>query len=168
MPGQCANTYKVIDHDPHFPGLPLALPSTSLPRTVTFQDLTPNPSPSRASPTSLPSPQLLRVHAALGRVLYATGAASLFERIEDEEPFLDPERPDVRAPKLPVPDPDGASFWQDLVAGAGSARSSTSAEGCMSPSPASSSWLDLTEMARVLGVPTTTVRLGSGWQAKRF
>ena len=125
MPGQCANTYKVIDHDPHFPGLPLALPSTSLPRTVTFQDLTPNPSPSRASPTSLPSPQLLRVHAALGRVLYATGAASLFERIEDEEPFLesDPcEHPDVHAPKLPVPDPDGASFWRDLVVGAGDSR----------------------------------------------
>ena len=167
MLGQCANTYKIADHDPHFPTLPLALPSASLQHTVTFQDLSPS-STSRASSISLPTSDLLRAHAALGRVLYATGAASLFERIEDEEPFLDPERPDVRAPKLPVPDHDGASFWQDLVAGAGSARSSTSAEGCMSPSPASSSWLDLTEMARVLGVPTTTVRLGSGWQAKRF
>ena len=67
MPGQCANTYKIVDHDPHFPGLPLALPSTSLPRTVIFQDL--SPSPSRASSISLPSSDLLRAHAALGRVL---------------------------------------------------------------------------------------------------
>ena len=160
MLGQCANTYKIADHDPHFPTLPLALPSASLPHTVTFQDLSPS-STSRASSISLPTSDLLRAHAALGRVLYATGAASLFERIEDEEPFLesDPcEHPDVHAPKLPVPDPDGASFLRDIVARPENARSGAGTERCPSPSTSSSPsacQLDLNEIARVLGVPTT-------------
>ena len=51
------------------------------------------------------------MHAALASVLYATGAVSVFERIEDT---LDRKWPDVQ--DLPVPDPDGVSFWRDVVA----------------------------------------------------
>ncbi|KAM5539554.1 hypothetical protein V8D89_006663 [Ganoderma adspersum] len=152
-------TQVVADHDPHFPGLPraFALPSTPLPRTVTFQDLSAGPGSSPPS-ISLPSQALLRAHAALGRVLYASGAASIFERIEDEESFLDPcASPGVRALRLPVPDPDGASFWRDLVAGAWeSDAGDAGAERSTNPSPGSRHWQpDLKEMARVLRVPTT-------------
>ena len=76
------------------------------------------------------------MHAALASVLYTTGLASMFERIEDT---LDRERPDVR--DLPVPDPDGASFWRDVVAGPGGAGHGEDLAK------------DLKDFARVLGVP---------------
>nr|VWO99194.1 Polyamine oxidase (EC [Ganoderma boninense] len=116
----CAHTYKLADHDPRSPTLPPAFhesTSTSppVPRTVTFQDLDLAPGSASSPPSAraaLPSRSLLRAHAALGSVLYANSAAlaRIFERIE--EPMAR-ERPDVR--ELPVPDPDGASFWGDLV-----------------------------------------------------
>lgn len=127
------------------------------PHTVTFQDLTPGPS--RASSISLPSSELLQAHAARGRVLYATCAASIFERIEDEEPILNScGDPGVRPLRLPVPDPDGASFWRDLVVGAGDSRAGPDRHTKPSPSPSSRRWQrDLLAMARVLRVPPTTV-----------
>ena len=137
---QCANTYKIADYDPQLPSVPHAHQRSLAPaRTVTFQDLsTPAdraPSGSQAQhAVSLPNPELLTMHAALASVLYATGLASVFERIEDT---LDRERPGVQ--DLPVPDPDGVSFWRDVVAG----------DAGHGEDPAR----DLEDFARVLGVP---------------
>ncbi|KAI1794483.1 hypothetical protein LXA43DRAFT_997405 [Ganoderma leucocontextum] len=110
VPTQTPNTYQVKDHDPRFIGLPF--PSMTLPKSVTFRDhsgavaVDGQPAP----PVSLPNRKLLCMHAALGSVLYTSGVAGIFDRILD---ILDPKRPDVG--DLPVPDPDGVSFWKDLV-----------------------------------------------------
>ncbi|PIL26585.1 hypothetical protein GSI_12343 [Ganoderma sinense ZZ0214-1] len=97
-------------------------------------------SPHHGAGASLPSRELLRAHAALGSVLYANDAAlaSVFEWIEEP---LSCERLDVS--ELVVPDPDGASFWRDLVVDSGSAGRSASLAECEP---------DLDEFARVLGV----------------
>ncbi|PIL26590.1 hypothetical protein GSI_12348 [Ganoderma sinense ZZ0214-1] len=117
-------------------------PTHSLPRTVTFEDLHLAPSSSPQPRASLPSRELLRGHAALGSVLYADGAAlaSVFERIEEP---LSRERPDES--ELPVPDPDGASFWRDLVVDDGGTDLDQGAS-LAECEP------DLDEFARVLGV----------------
>ncbi|KAI1783480.1 hypothetical protein LXA43DRAFT_1046668 [Ganoderma leucocontextum] len=138
VPTQVPNTYRVKDHDPRFVGV--TYPSITLRHTVTLQDHTGAPvdgSGDGEKPVRniLPSRELLRMHAALGGVLYTTGLAGIFDWIEN---YPDRKSSDVGGLPLPVPDPDGASFWKGLVdAGANSA------------SP------NLNSLARLLGIPVT-------------
>ena len=85
-----------------------------LPRTVTFRNHSRprvvDVEGQQASPVSLPNPDLLRTHAALGNVLYTSGVVNIFDQILGP---LDVKRPDLDS--LPRVDPDGISFWKDVV-----------------------------------------------------
>ena len=65
----------------------------------------------QASPVNPPSRELLRMHATLGSVLYTSRVVGIFDRIHLNP--LDVEQPNVG--ELHLPDPDGMSFWKDLV-----------------------------------------------------
>ncbi|KAI1792813.1 hypothetical protein LXA43DRAFT_1060492 [Ganoderma leucocontextum] len=105
VPTQTPNTYKVKDLS-RFAG-----PDT-LPDTVTFEDHSGgvDDNGQLVPPVSLPSRELLRMHAALGGALYASGVPDIFDRILN---FTGEKRRDVG--DLPLPTPDGLSFWKDVV-----------------------------------------------------
>ena len=91
--------------------------SDPLPETVTFHDHT-NASgtidlgtdghPSLPSPVSLPNPELLRTHAVLGSMLHMSGVVDLFVGL-----VYTLKRENVGS--LPLPTPDGVSFWKDVI-----------------------------------------------------
>ena len=93
--------------------------SDPLPETVTFRDHTNasgtlelgadghSPLPS-SSPVSLPNPELLRTHAVLGSMLHMSGVVDLFVGL-----VYTLKRENVGS--LPLPTPDGVSFWKDVI-----------------------------------------------------
>ncbi|KAI1782908.1 hypothetical protein LXA43DRAFT_931991 [Ganoderma leucocontextum] len=115
VPTQTPNTYRVKDHRPQVCGLPF--PSMTVPDTITFRDhsgaVVDDDDDGRRPglQLQLPKPELLRAHAALGSVLYASGVAGIFDRIVYTMSFH--RRDEVG--DLPLPTPDGVSFWQEVV-----------------------------------------------------
>ena len=92
--------------------------SDPLPEMVTFHDHTTTSGTldleaasrhsSLPSPVSLPNPELLRTHALLGSVLHMSGVVDLFVGL-----VYTLKRENVGG--LPLPTPDGVSFWKDVV-----------------------------------------------------
>ncbi|KAI1786443.1 hypothetical protein LXA43DRAFT_897927 [Ganoderma leucocontextum] len=113
VPTQTPNTYQVRDHYPQVRGLPF--PWMTVPDTITFRDhsdaVDDDGRRPRGLQLQLPNRELLRAHAALGSVLYASGVAGIFDRIVYTMSFH--RRDEVG--DLPLPTPDGVSFWKEVV-----------------------------------------------------
>ena len=89
----------------------------TLPDAITFRDHGSDAADDDASgqpraALQVPSRELLRTHAALGSVLYASGVVHLFDRILFR--FNTGDRRDDLG-DLSLPTPDGVSFWRDVV-----------------------------------------------------